>query len=99
MQTSASEKTRNSIFNKRVYNSHSLAFLLRDKESAGAENLMDAAEQQVRSPPPSLIPRLHVVYQKKLQHSNPLLPDEISAQLLQEKGKEVCSVYTLNTCN
>ena len=47
----------------------------------------DAAEQQVRSPPPSLVPRLHVIQSKRLTHSNPLLPQDMNQQSLSESGE------------
>lgn len=33
-----------------------------------------AEEQRVHSPPASLVPRLHMLYVKRLPHNNPLLP-------------------------
>uniref|UniRef100_A0A1A8JLG5 Mini-chromosome maintenance complex-binding protein n=1 Tax=Nothobranchius kuhntae TaxID=321403 RepID=A0A1A8JLG5_NOTKU len=38
------------------------------------ECMETAEEQRVRSPPASLVPRLHVLYAKPLSHNNPLLP-------------------------
>ncbi|XP_034465077.1 mini-chromosome maintenance complex-binding protein [Hippoglossus hippoglossus] len=39
-----------------------------------ADCMETAEEQRVHSPPASLVPRLHMVYAKPLQHNNPLLP-------------------------
>uniref|UniRef100_A0A3Q3MBD0 Mini-chromosome maintenance complex-binding protein n=1 Tax=Mastacembelus armatus TaxID=205130 RepID=A0A3Q3MBD0_9TELE len=39
-----------------------------------AECMETAEEQRVHSPPASLVPRLHMLYAKPLQHNNPLLP-------------------------
>ncbi|KAG7512587.1 hypothetical protein JOB18_033777 [Solea senegalensis] len=38
------------------------------------ESMETAEEQRVHSPPASLVPRLHMLYAKPLQHNNPLLP-------------------------
>lgn len=42
-------------------------------------------EQMACSPPPSLVPRLHVIKFKKLLHCNPHLPQEIPAEFCQEE--------------
>lgn len=34
-------------------------------------------ETITHNPPPSLVPRLHAVYVKKLEHCNPLVKDKI----------------------
>uniref|UniRef100_A0A8D3D4N9 Mini-chromosome maintenance complex-binding protein n=1 Tax=Scophthalmus maximus TaxID=52904 RepID=A0A8D3D4N9_SCOMX len=39
-----------------------------------AECMETAEEQRVHSPPASLVPRLHMLHAKPLQHNNPLLP-------------------------
>ncbi|CAH1783251.1 unnamed protein product [Owenia fusiformis] len=39
-----------------------------------AEALSNMEEENVHSPPPSLVPRLHVILTEKLNHNNPLLP-------------------------
>ncbi|XP_076142242.1 mini-chromosome maintenance complex-binding protein [Alosa pseudoharengus] len=38
------------------------------------DSMETAEEQRAHSPPPSLVPRLHMVYALPLQHNNPLLP-------------------------
>uniref|UniRef100_A0A3Q2QPJ6 Mini-chromosome maintenance complex-binding protein n=1 Tax=Fundulus heteroclitus TaxID=8078 RepID=A0A3Q2QPJ6_FUNHE len=38
------------------------------------ENMETVEEQRVHSPPASLVPRLHMLYAKRLAHNNPLLP-------------------------
>ncbi|XP_023819512.1 mini-chromosome maintenance complex-binding protein [Oryzias latipes] len=42
------------------------------------EGMETAEEQRVHSPPASLVPRLHVLHAKPLQHNNPLLPHATS---------------------
>ena len=44
-----------------------------------AEDAMEAAEAAAHHPPPSLVPRLHAVTWRRLEHSNPLLPDTLPA--------------------
>ncbi|KAJ8025707.1 Mini-chromosome maintenance complex-binding protein [Holothuria leucospilota] len=58
------------------------------------EESMDGIEEQTaHSPPPSLVPRLHVIRVTKLQHINPLLPlqlnssDSVVAEILRDAGK------------
>ena len=46
-----------------------------DEDSITAEM---AAEHKAHSPPPSLIPRLHCIMARKLAHSNPLLPSNLT---------------------
>lgn len=50
-------------------------------QSAASSSLLDPTdsmetieEQKVHSPPASLVPRLHMLYTKRLSHNNPLLP-------------------------
>lgn len=38
------------------------------------DSMETAEEQRVHSPPASLVPRLHMVYARRLAHNNPLLP-------------------------
>ncbi|XP_046885023.1 mini-chromosome maintenance complex-binding protein [Hypomesus transpacificus] len=38
------------------------------------ESMETVEEQRAHSPPASLVPRLHVLFAKRLQHNNPLLP-------------------------
>lgn len=38
--------------------------------------VMSAEERTAHAPPPSLVPRLHVIITKKLQHNNPLMEDQ-----------------------
>ncbi|XP_042560954.1 mini-chromosome maintenance complex-binding protein isoform X2 [Clupea harengus] len=42
------------------------------------ESMETVEEQRAHSPPPSLVPRLHMVYALPLQHINPLLPSAVS---------------------
>lgn len=42
-----------------------------------SEDLDTAAERKVHCPPPSLVPRLHAITIRCLQHSNPLLPHDL----------------------
>ncbi|XP_035982630.1 mini-chromosome maintenance complex-binding protein isoform X1 [Fundulus heteroclitus] len=55
------------------------------------ENMETAEEQRVHSPPASLVPRLHMLYAKRLAHNNPLLPygglEESSAFLSSTLGE------------
>ncbi|KAM9726909.1 mini-chromosome maintenance complex-binding protein [Menidia menidia] len=39
-----------------------------------SESMETAEEQRVHSPPASLVPRLHMLHFKRLEHNNPLLP-------------------------
>ncbi|KAL2083636.1 hypothetical protein ACEWY4_021409 [Coilia grayii] len=54
------------------------------------ESMETAEEQRAHSPPPSLVPRLHMVHAVPLQHNNPLLPpaasEEVVASFLSELG-------------
>ncbi|XP_043192405.1 mini-chromosome maintenance complex-binding protein-like [Amphibalanus amphitrite] len=43
------------------------------------EDAMEADEAAAHHPPPSLAPRLHAVTWRRLEHSNPLLPDVLPA--------------------
>lgn len=43
------------------------------------ELMEDVEEDKARSPPPSLVPRLHVILSKPLKHGNPQLPQELTA--------------------
>ncbi|XP_071442064.1 mini-chromosome maintenance complex-binding protein [Hetaerina americana] len=60
--------------------------------SDGTEAMdVDYQEEMALNPPPSLVPRVHVVAAKKLSHANPLLPTKchhtwstVSSELLQE---------------
>lgn len=58
------------------------AFLPRRDASSSfldpTEGMETAEEQRVHSPPASLVPRLHVLHAKPLQHNNPLLPHATS---------------------
>ena len=59
-------------------------------------------ETNAKSPPPSLVPRLHAIVCQKLEHSNPHLPLNVNAQHSKE-GNGVDSVlkelkrYTLHS--
>ncbi len=46
----------------------------------GSGEGMEGVEEQILSPPPSLVPRLHVLLSDKLQHVNPLLPGDVQAE-------------------
>ncbi|XP_072042035.1 mini-chromosome maintenance complex-binding protein-like [Amphiura filiformis] len=59
------------------------------------DEVMDGIEEEsAHSPPPSLVPRLHVILSQRLQHVNPLLPKNVTApetkpfvdSVLQEAG-------------
>lgn len=47
-----------------------------------------AAERQAANPPPSLIPRLHAIYIRSLDHSNPLLlhPESLTQPIVEEES-------------
>ncbi|PIK48071.1 putative mini-chromosome maintenance complex-binding protein [Apostichopus japonicus] len=58
------------------------------------EDSMDGIEEQTaHSPPPSLVPRIHVMKVTKLSHVNPLLPtqlqttDSVVSEILKEAGR------------
>ncbi len=55
--------------------------------SVGIDLLETAAERQARSPPPSLIPRLHCITARPLFHSHPLIPDSVTIPV--ERAGEV----------
>uniref|UniRef100_A0A669CQ24 Mini-chromosome maintenance complex-binding protein n=1 Tax=Oreochromis niloticus TaxID=8128 RepID=A0A669CQ24_ORENI len=44
------------------------------------ECMETAEEQRVHCPPASLVPRLHMLYAKQLQHNNPLLPSAATSE-------------------
>ena len=51
---------------------------------------MDGIEDEetvAHSPPPSLVPRLHVLLSQRLQHVNPLLPVDLSSIDESKPGK------------
>ncbi|XP_071502081.1 mini-chromosome maintenance complex-binding protein-like [Diadema antillarum] len=53
-----------------------------EQESSVGDNVdaMEGIEEQnAHSPPPSLVPRLHVVASRKLVHSNPFIPRDITS--------------------
>ncbi|XP_063047874.1 mini-chromosome maintenance complex-binding protein [Engraulis encrasicolus] len=54
------------------------------------ESMETAEEQRAHSPPPSLVPRLHMLHAVPLKHNNPLLPpaasEEVAAGVLSELG-------------
>eukprot|EP00057_Strongylocentrotus_purpuratus_P034696 XP_796222.3 PREDICTED: mini-chromosome maintenance complex-binding protein [Strongylocentrotus purpuratus] len=43
------------------------------------ESMECIEEQNAHSPPPSLVPRLHVIASRKLTHNNPHIPDDINS--------------------
>ncbi|KAM8923929.1 mini-chromosome maintenance complex-binding protein isoform 2-T2 [Pelodytes ibericus] len=51
---------------------------------------MDTEEQRVHSPPASLVPRIHAIAIRKLQHNNPLLPNCLQES---EEGKLFVSSF------
>ena len=51
-----------------------------------AEDAMEAAEAAAHHPPPSLAPRLHAVAWRRLEHSNPLLPDTLPTAAAAEEA-------------
>nr|XP_019947887.1 PREDICTED: mini-chromosome maintenance complex-binding protein [Paralichthys olivaceus]XP_019947896.1 PREDICTED: mini-chromosome maintenance complex-binding protein [Paralichthys olivaceus] len=60
-----------------------------------ADHMETAEEQRVHSPPASLVPRLHMLYAKPLQHNNPLLPShtlENNSAFLSSTLSEMASV-------
>lgn len=60
-----------------------------------AEIMETAEEQRAHSPPASLVPRLHMVYAKRLHHNNPLLPSaplEDHSTVLSSSLSEMTSV-------
>ncbi|MEQ2169832.1 hypothetical protein GOODEAATRI_029195 [Goodea atripinnis] len=57
-------------------------FYNRDAFLDPTECMETAEEQRVHSPPASLVPRLHMLYGKRLAHNNPLLP----SATLEENG-------------
>ncbi|KAI0229697.1 Mini-chromosome maintenance complex-binding protein [Lamellibrachia satsuma] len=59
-----------------------------------AADLMEGIEEQdARSPPSSLVPRIHVILTRDCLHSNPLVPDsESHNSALQRLQEEVCGL-------
>lgn len=51
------------------------------RQNANSDNnemeFMDVEEDAARCPPPSLVPRLHVLTARKMPHTNPLLPGDV----------------------
>lgn len=45
-----------------------------------SEAVMDTEEENAHCPPPSLVPRLHVIVANKMEHNNPLLPANPNGQ-------------------
>ncbi|XP_069045216.1 mini-chromosome maintenance complex-binding protein [Lepisosteus oculatus] len=70
-----------------------------NEERDGSSSFLDtmdctesAEEQKVRSPPASLVPRLHVLLVHKLEHNNPLLPQLADQSFVSSFLSEVTSV-------
>ncbi len=65
------------------------------RRSAGGDFITDPSEMEfeeeanVKSPPPSLVPRLHAVITRRLAHSNPHLPLDVNAES-SKQGVCVC---------
>ena len=66
----------------RLQFSHDTALMYRASESEAAVGLCPdeamGVEHVAKNPPPSLVPRIHAVWIKKLDHANPYLPHELS---------------------
>lgn len=60
-------------------------------ESLTNDEFENLSERQAQNPPPSLIPRLHAVVVRKLEHINPLLDPSISGSIF--SGFNFESVY------
>ncbi|KAL4706219.1 hypothetical protein ACJJTC_018403 [Scirpophaga incertulas] len=48
-----------------------------EKDTLLDPEIENEVESVTHNPPPSLVPRLHAVYVKKLQHCNPLIPEKV----------------------
>ncbi|XP_011662249.1 mini-chromosome maintenance complex-binding protein [Strongylocentrotus purpuratus] len=61
----------------------SLAHFADSEQESGlgdaVESMECIEEQNAHSPPPSLVPRLHVIASRKLSHNNPHIPDDINS--------------------
>ena len=55
---------------------------------------MDTEEEYVHSPPPSLVPRVHVIVANKLEHNNPLLPTDLKG-LNEKQGNCICFIFVI----
>lgn len=80
--------------------SPALSALADEKDSSSSlldptDSMETAEEQRVHCPPASLVPRLHMLYAKALQHNNPLLPPaglEDNSAFLSSTLSEMASV-------
>ena len=68
----------------------SLAILPPDASEHDVLTQFGAQEHMAKSPPPSLVPRIHVLKQHKLTHSNPLLPLELPKTIADVQDARKC---------
>lgn len=64
-----------------------LANISDDMDTQDIISQFNQPEMKVKNPPPSLIPRLHVLKYTKLTHNNPLLPMELDMANVAEKSE------------
>lgn len=84
-----------------VFFDHDMADNAQESLGPSPEDLITPEEQAVHHPPPSLVPRLHVLASHRLTHSNPCVPSDIKGessstimQQLAEVRSELLSVLT-----
>ena len=63
-----------------------------------AADAMETEEEQAHSPPPSLVPRLHVILSNRLEHNNPLLPTDIQAEETKAGDDNLLSGKAASAC-
>ena len=63
-----------------VFSDHGMADNVQETLGPSPEDLITPEEQAVHHPPPSLVPRLHVLASHPLTHSNPCVPSDIKRQ-------------------
>lgn len=84
-----------------VFSDHDMVDNVQEPLGPSPEDLITPEEQAVHHPPPSLVPRLHVLASHCLTHSNPCVPSDIKGesstaimQQLAEVRGELMSVLT-----
>ena len=84
-----------------VFSDHDMAEHVQEPLGTSPEDLITPEEQAAHHPPPSLVPRLHVLASHCLTHSNPCVPSDVKGesstiimQQLAEVRGELMSVLT-----
>lgn len=64
-----------------------------EKDPLIAPQIESEVETITHNPPPSLVPRLHAVYVKKLQHCNPLVPETFDQGNILLNPSSICYLF------